>query len=267
MERRREALAEIWRPRLLEAVCFSGESSAPRTGSAYEKFMLRDASALAVVGVAALALGHLDSFDDFSSWRALLVLVLAGTGALQLSLPIAIAIASLLAVVGSSYYQTIHGYPSGGGAYIVAYDNLGVPKNPDNPFYTLSPEHNPDGANWVDLGLGGVLGDAAENGKFKVPTLRNIANTAPYMHNGVLGSLEQVVHFYNTRDVKEECPNPLTTMEDALALDCWPAPEIATRSGSPSPSISATLASMELRFVFTISGRWDAETSVHRMPP
>jgi amino acid transporter len=40
--------------------------------------------------------------------------------------PIALAIAGLLAVVGSSYYQTIHGYPSGGGAYIVANDNLGV---------------------------------------------------------------------------------------------------------------------------------------------
>jgi cytochrome c peroxidase len=35
------------------------------------------------------------------------------------------------------------------------------------------------------------------------------------------------VHFYNTRDVKPTCANPLTTMGDALAQDCWPAPEVA----------------------------------------
>src|SRR5207249_6018190 len=55
----------------------------------------------------------------------LLILVLAGTVALHLSLPIAIAIAALLAIVTISYQQTIHAYPNGGGAYIVAKDNLG----------------------------------------------------------------------------------------------------------------------------------------------
>jgi amino acid transporter len=77
--------------------------------------------------VQALAVFSSDALSSvaYATEEILLVLVLAGTGALQLSLPIAIAIASLLAVVGSSYYQTIHGYPSGGGAYIVAYDNLG----------------------------------------------------------------------------------------------------------------------------------------------
>jgi amino acid transporter len=54
------------------------------------------------------------------------VLVVAGSSALGLSLPIALVIAALLAIVATSYYQTIHGYPSGGGAYIVAYDNLGI---------------------------------------------------------------------------------------------------------------------------------------------
>ena len=39
--------------------------------------------------------------------------------------------------------------------------------------------------------------------------------------------MKGIVHFYNTRDVKPECPNPLTTMDDAIALGCWPAPEIA----------------------------------------
>jgi amino acid transporter len=45
---------------------------------------------------------------------------------LGLSLPLAAVIVVLLIIVATSYYQTIHGYPSGGGAYIVAYDNLGV---------------------------------------------------------------------------------------------------------------------------------------------
>jgi amino acid transporter len=54
------------------------------------------------------------------------VLVLAGTAALSLSIPIGIAIAFLIAVVVSSYRQTILAYPHGGGAYIVTKDNLGT---------------------------------------------------------------------------------------------------------------------------------------------
>jgi len=46
--------------------------------------------------------------------------------------------------------------------------------------------------------LGGDLCDGAENGKFKTPTLRNVALTAPYMHNGVFDTLEEVVEFYNS---------------------------------------------------------------------
>jgi len=97
------------------------------------------------------------------------------------------------------------------------YDNLGVPKNPDNPFYMVDPD-------FIDPGLGGFLASrpewasmASENmGKHKVPTLRNVGKApAPgfikaYMHNGVFKSLKEVVHFYNTRDV-----------------EVWPAPEVA----------------------------------------
>src|SRR5207247_1776526 len=56
----------------------------------------------------------------------LLILVLAGTVALHYSVPIALAITALLAIVTVSYQQTIHAYPSGGGSYIVAQDNLGT---------------------------------------------------------------------------------------------------------------------------------------------
>jgi cytochrome c peroxidase len=89
------------------------------------------------------------------------------------------------------------------------YDNLGTPANPENPFYSLPPDLNPDGFAFVDLGLGKTVDDPAQNGKFRVPTLRNVALTAPYMHNGVFKTLFSAVAFYNTRDVAE-----------------WPAPEV-----------------------------------------
>ena len=71
------------------------------------------------------------------------------------------------------------------------YHNLGLPKNTEFPL-----QDNP-----VDYGLGAILGIARENGKFKTPHLRNIALTPPYMHNGLLKTLKEVVHFYNTRDI------------------------------------------------------------------
>lgn len=78
--------------------------------------------------VKALAVFSSDALSSvaYATEEILLVLVVAGPAVLGLSWPIALAIASLLLVVATSYYQTIHGYPSGGGAYIVAYDNLGV---------------------------------------------------------------------------------------------------------------------------------------------
>lgn len=93
-----------------------------------------------------------------------------------------------------------------------SYDNAGVPKNPKNKFYSLSAKYNPDGKDFVDLGLGGQLKKQSENGKFKVPSLRNVALTAPYMHNGYFATLEDVMSFYNTRDVVSAG---------------WPAPEVA----------------------------------------
>ena len=108
------------------------------------------------------------------------------------------------------------------------YDNLGVPRNPDNPFYMLGVGFNPDGWNFVDLGLGGALGIAEENGKFKVPTLRNIAVTAPYMHNGYFTDLRSVVKFYNDRDVVPTCVNAIWTRDvAAVSQNCWPEAEVA----------------------------------------
>jgi len=87
------------------------------------------------------------------------------------------------------------------------YDNLGVPKS-DHRLLADAP---------VDLGLGSVVGDPEENGKFKVMTLRNIHLTAPYAHNGYFKSLSDITHFYNTRDVGSwpgaEYPDTVNTDE------------------------------------------------------
>src|SRR4030065_2965745 len=53
-------------------------------------------------------------------------LVVAGSAGLSLAWPIGLAITALLAMVALSYYQTIQGYPSGGGSYVVARENLGT---------------------------------------------------------------------------------------------------------------------------------------------
>lgn len=106
-----------------------------------------------------------------------------------------------------------------------SFDNLGVPKNPDNPQYAKNP-------GFIDPGLGGFLENhpnedwaamADDNyGKHKVPTLRNVDKrpgngfTKAYMHNGVFKSLKEVTHFYNTRDVGN-----------------WPPPEV----GDPTMNV------------------------------
>ena len=77
-----------------------------------------------ITGLAVLSSDPLSSVA-YATEEILRVLVLVGTGTLGLASPIAFVIASILAIVVFSYRQTIHAYPSGGGAYIVAKDNLG----------------------------------------------------------------------------------------------------------------------------------------------
>jgi amino acid transporter len=66
------------------------------------------------------------SSTAYATEEILLVLILAGTGAVNASLPIAAVIAALLIVVAFSYRQTVRAYPSGGGSYTVARENLGT---------------------------------------------------------------------------------------------------------------------------------------------
>jgi cytochrome c peroxidase len=128
------------------------------------------------------------------------------------------------------------------------YANIGVPKNPNNPFYeqtdpTINPNgFNPLGSNFIDWGLGlnpnpapdgtrffnTTPGDIPQfRGLFKAPSVRN-SDQRPspdfvksYMHNGVFKSLEEVVHFYNKRNI---AVNPATGQEMAFDLSVGPPP-------------------------------------------
>jgi cytochrome c peroxidase len=98
------------------------------------------------------------------------------------------------------------------------YDNIGLPRNvliPNNP------EPNPGLGGRPDIAKIDLAGN--EMGKHKVMSLRNIAVTPPYGHNGVFSTLEQIVHFYNTRDTLGEVPD---NRDPGFGKSGWPKPEI-----------------------------------------
>src|SRR5258708_10525267 len=78
-----------------------------------------------VTGLAVLSSDALSSVA-YATDFILATLVVAGVGAFIYAVPISLVIAALLAVVAFSYRQTIHAYPTGGGAYIVAKENIGA---------------------------------------------------------------------------------------------------------------------------------------------
>ena len=67
-----------------------------------------------------------------------------------------------------------------------------------------------DGTTLVDKGRYEITKDSSDLGKFKVPGLRNVSLTAPYMHDGMLKTLEEVVDYYS---------NPYDFVEDPINLD------------------------------------------------
>lgn len=70
--------------------------------------------------------------------------------------------------------------------------------NANNPLWTDNIFHNNGlDATFTDLGLGAVTGDPADNGKFKSPSLRNLAYTAPYMHDGRFNTIDEVINHYS----------------------------------------------------------------------
>jgi cytochrome c peroxidase len=152
------------------------------------------------------------------------------------------------------------------------YANIGVPRNPNNPYYQLTDPasdplgYNPLGSSFVDLGLGDYLypelglpsgnigpgsngqGDYLQiDGTFKAPTLRNVAKAPSarfvkcYMHNGVFKSLKEVVHFYNTRNLTTVPGEVIDFTQPApyeglKGRPLWPTPEYPSLVTLQNPS-------------------------------
>jgi cytochrome c peroxidase len=115
-----------------------------------------------------------------------------------------------------------------------SYDNLGIPRNPlipgnadAAPGYT--PVDSTDGLHsYYDLGVCGPFRQGSENlsascGQFKVPTLRNVALTAPYFHNGRFATLKEAIGFYVRRDTSPEEWYPTADDGTVTKFDDLPA--------------------------------------------
>ncbi|HTV25549.1 MAG TPA: cytochrome c peroxidase [Polyangiaceae bacterium] len=121
------------------------------------------------------------------------------------------------------------------------YDNLGVPRNPQIPdnadpaFFDLGLCAQPG----LEARLPDEVGDKAALiaslcGAFKVPSLRNVALTAPYMHNGYFRTLREVVEFYVTRDTNPERWYPV--VEGSVAkFDDLPSEYLGNVNTSEAP--------------------------------
>lgn len=94
-------------------------------GSPFETQRLKHEKLTKAKGLAVFGADPLSS-NAYATEEILRVLILMGPAATTLTLPVSLSIVGLLVVVAVSYYQTIHAYPSGGGAYVVARENLGI---------------------------------------------------------------------------------------------------------------------------------------------
>lgn len=140
------------------------------------------------------------------------------------------------------------------------YDNLGVPQNVNIPGQP------------VDPGLGGRSDIAAKDplglqlGKHKVMTLRNIELTPPYAHNGVFASLEEIVHFYNTRDALGVC---VDNNDPGFGVTCWPAPEVPQNVNVDELGNLKLTAAQEadiVAFMKTLSDGWGPDNGMPALP-
>ena len=82
--------------------------------------------------------------------------------------------------------------------------------NEFNPLWTNNAfQNNGLDSSFEDLGLGGFTGDPLDYGKFKSPSLRNLAYTAPYMHDGRFATLDEVINHYSEGLVYSNTIDPL----------------------------------------------------------
>ena len=118
------------------------------------------------------------------------------------------------------------------------YANLGVPTYHNSAFFRAPAELNPAGEHYVDHGLMVTVGDPAQDGKFRVPTLRNIAKTAPYGHNGYFENLPYLLDFLNTRDTWSPHNG------------AWQAPEVAANVDGHVGHLGLSQADLDDLFAF-----------------
>lgn len=158
------------------------------------------------------------------------------------------------------------------------YDNLGVPRNNDIPAnddsVTLAyvPYNGDDVHRYYDLGLCGPLRSDVSNhldtcGAFKVPTLRNIALTAPYFHNGRFATLTETLGFYVRRDTNPAEWYP--TVNGAIVkFDDLPASfrgnvnvtEVPyNRNPGDAPALSPTEIQHVIAFLCTLTDGYDPQ--------
>ena len=130
------------------------------------------------------------------------------------------------------------------------YFNVGTPRNLEMIRLAGRP------ADYIDHGLKGnpkTDGADALDGKFRTPTLRNVAVTAPYMHNGVIPDLRGVLHFFD--HFNQPRPNPATGRD-------WDTPEVpdtvdSTRLNAP-PLSDADLDALEAFLRTLTDARYEA---------
>ena len=166
--------------------------------------------------------------------------------------------------------------------------NIGVPKNPGNPYYEETDPvsnptgYNPLGTNFVDYGLGGnavggldgtkfynkTPGDIPQfRGLFLTPTTRNVdMRPSPtfvkaYMHNGVLKSLQEVVHFYNTRNIAVDANGQQVAFDlrkgpPSGYTAIWPPPEVLDNVQNVAGYTPAQAAAKGTTGVTARTARW-----------
>ncbi len=88
-----------------------------------------------------------------------------------------------------------------------SYANLGIPRYANSMYLVQNP-------GYVDHGLMAIVGDADQDGKFRVPSLRNVMRTGPYGHNGYFENVPYLIDFLSTRDV------------GSARNGAWAAPEV-----------------------------------------
>ena len=96
------------------------------------------------------------------------------------------------------------------------YANLGIPIYRNSLYFVQAAQFNPLGEHFIDHGLMNTVHDPTQDGKFRIPTLRNVARTGPYGHNGYFENLPYMIDFLNTRDGASADP----------AVKPWAPPEV-----------------------------------------